>query len=127
MKLQQNKEEITIPLITPEEMATIDIHYDEMIEQFLKLHLEKKEQIITQELIKKIRDENDFLKADNIHVRKIRDNLLIENQELENEVERLKENIAFCLHSIKQEMKMSTDSRTRKEMETCYKILHQKN
>ena len=35
----------------------------------------------------------------------------------------LKEDISFCLHSIKQEMEMSTDSRTRNEMTSCYEIL----
>ena len=44
------------------------------------------------------------------------DGLLKENQEL-------KEDISFCLRSIKQEMRMSTDSRTRNEMTSCYDIL----
>ena len=43
-----------------------------------------------------------------------------ENQEL-------KEDISFCLHSIKQEMEMSTDSRTRNEMTSCYEILKRWN
>lgn len=45
-----------------------------------------------------------------------RDKYLKENQ-------KLKEDINFCLHSIKQEMDMSKDERTRKEMYTCYTIL----
>ena len=45
-----------------------------------------------------------------------RDKYLKENQ-------KLKEDINFCLHSIKQEMDMSKDERTRKEMSTCYDIL----
>ena len=45
-----------------------------------------------------------------------RDKYLKENQ-------KLKEDINFCLHSIKQEMNMSKDERTRKEMSTCYTIL----
>lgn len=36
--------------------------------------------------------------------------------------EEMKEDILFCLRSIKQEMEMSTDSRTRSEMESCYEI-----
>ena len=44
-------------------------------------------------------------------------------KELQQENKQLKEDISFCLHSIKQEMEMSTDSRTRKEMTTCYEIL----
>lgn len=36
---------------------------------------------------------------------------------------KLKEDINFCLPSIKQEMEMSNDGRTRKEMKTCYDIL----
>ena len=44
-------------------------------------------------------------------------------QELEKENKELKEDISFCLHSIKQEMEMSTDSRTRNEMTSCYEIL----
>ena len=43
--------------------------------------------------------------------------------QLEKENEELKEDISFCLHSIKQEMEMSTDSRTRNEMTSCYEIL----
>lgn len=39
------------------------------------------------------------------------------------ENQKLKEDINFCLHSIKQEMDMSKDERTRKEMSTCYYIL----
>ena len=45
-----------------------------------------------------------------------RDKYIKENQ-------KLKEDINFCLHSIKQEMDMSKDERTRKEMSTCYDIL----
>ena len=45
-----------------------------------------------------------------------RDKYLKENQ-------KLKEDINFCLHSIKQEMDMSKDERTRKEMSTSYTIL----
>lgn len=48
------------------------------------------------------------------------DELLKENQEL-------KEDISFCLHSIKQEKEMSTDSRTRSEMTSCYEILRKWN
>ena len=42
---------------------------------------------------------------------------------LQQENQELKEDISFCLHSIKQEMEMSTDSRTRSEMTSCYEIL----
>ena len=43
--------------------------------------------------------------------------------ELAEENQKLKEDISFCLKSIKQEMEMSTDSRTRQEMLSCYQIL----
>ena len=46
---------------------------------------------------------------------------------LEQENQELKEDISFCLHSIKQEMEMSTDSRTRNEMTSCYEILKRWN
>lgn len=46
---------------------------------------------------------------------------------LQQENQRYKEDISFCLHSIKQEMEMSTDSRTRKEMTTCYEIFKRWN
>ena len=42
---------------------------------------------------------------------------------LERQIEEMKEDIAFCLHSIEQEAEMSTDERTRSEMESCLKIL----
>lgn len=42
---------------------------------------------------------------------------------LERQIEEMKEDIAFCLHSIEQETEMSTDERTRSEMETCSRIL----
>ena len=40
------------------------------------------------------------------------------------ENQQLKEDILFCLKSIKQEMEMSTDSRTKQEMLSCYQILN---
>ena len=46
---------------------------------------------------------------------------------LQQENQELKEDISFCLHSIKQEMEMSTDSRTRSEMADCYEILKRWN
>ena len=45
------------------------------------------------------------------------------SEQLQQENQELKEDISFCLHSIKQEMEMSTDSRTRNEMTSCYEIL----
>lgn len=42
---------------------------------------------------------------------------------LERQIEEMKEDIDFCLHSIEQEAEMSTDERTRSEMESCLKIL----
>ena len=48
-------------------------------------------------------------------------NLTVENLQKENK--KLKEDISFCLKSIKKEMEMSTDSRTRQEMLSCYQIL----
>ena len=47
--------------------------------------------------------------------------------ELQQENNQLKEDISFCLKSITQEMKMSTDSRTRSEMTSCYEILKRWN
>ena len=51
----------------------------------------------------------------------------LENNRLEDENKELKEDISFCLKSIKQEMEMSTDSRTRSEMSSCYEILSRWN
>ena len=48
-------------------------------------------------------------------------------QSLKRQKEDLKEDISFCLKSIKQEMEMSTDSRTRQEMKSCYEILERWN
>ena len=45
------------------------------------------------------------------------------NGKLRKEIKNMKEDINFCLKSIKQEMEMSKDSRTRQEMKTCYEIL----
>lgn len=42
---------------------------------------------------------------------------------LERQIEEMKEDIAFCLVAIDQEAEMSTDERTRSEMETCSRIL----
>lgn len=42
---------------------------------------------------------------------------------LQQQNQQLKEDILFCLKSIKQEMEMSTDSRTKQEMLSCYQIL----
>ena len=48
-------------------------------------------------------------------------------QSLKRQKEDLKEDILFCLKSIKQEMEMSTDGRTRGEMKSCYEILERWN
>ena len=48
-------------------------------------------------------------------------------EKLQQENKELKEDISFCLHSIKQEMNASTDSRTRNEMTSCYEILKRWN
>ena len=48
-------------------------------------------------------------------------------QSLKKQNDELKEDILFCLKSIKQEMEMSTDSRTRGEMKSCYEILERWN
>lgn len=42
---------------------------------------------------------------------------------LQQQNQQLKEDILFCLKSIKQEMEMSIDSRTKQEMLSCYQIL----
>lgn len=49
--------------------------------------------------------------------------IIDERDELQKENWALKEDIKFCLHSIKQEMELSKDSRTRSEMNDCYQIL----
>lgn len=49
--------------------------------------------------------------------------LLIKLNNLQQENQKLKEDISFCLKSIKQETEMSTDSRTKQEMLSCYQIL----
>lgn len=48
-------------------------------------------------------------------------------QSLKKQKDELKEDISFCLKSIKQEMEMSKDSRTRGEMKSCYEILERWN
>ena len=48
-------------------------------------------------------------------------------QSLKKQKDELKEDILFCLKSIKQEMEMSKDSRTRGEMKSCYEILERWN
>ena len=59
---------------------------------------------------------NECYSLDNLPYFQTKLDVLKENNEL-------KEDILFCLHSIKQEMEMSTDSRTRNEMTSCYEIL----
>lgn len=58
---------------------------------------------------------NECYSLDNLPYFQTKLDVLKENNEL-------KEDILFCLHSIKQEMEMSTDSRTRNEMTSCYDI-----
>ena len=56
------------------------------------------------------------------------DDLVIDINEIKRlteENKKLKEDISFCLKSIKQEMEMSTDSRTKQEMLSCYQILNE--
>ena len=62
----------------------------------------------------------------NIPLDCIFDDLVIDINEIKRlteENKQLKEDISFCLKSIKQEMEMSTDSRTKQEMLSCYQIL----
>ena len=49
-----------------------------------------------------------------------------EIERLNNIIDELKEDIEFCLKSIKQEYEMSTDERTRIEMESCKQILEER-
>lgn len=49
--------------------------------------------------------------------------IIDERDELQKGNWALKEDIKFCLHSIKQEMELSKDSGTRSEMNDCYQIL----
>lgn len=63
---------------------------------------------------------NECYSLDNLPYFQTKLDILKENKEL-------KEDISFCLHSIKQEMEMSTDSRTRNEMTSCYEILKRWN
>lgn len=64
---------------------------------------------------------------DKIHINSFkfydRDELEDLTKEYYLENQQLKEDISFCLESIKQEMEMSTDSRTKQEMLSCYQIL----
>lgn len=64
--------------------------------------------------------ENKMLKSDFEAQHELTKKYVKENKEL-------KEDISFCLHSIKQEKEMSTDSRTRNEMTSCYEILKRWN
>ena len=64
-------------------------------------------------------DCNEMNCIDNNSPRKILN--IVKNLQKENWA--LKEDIEFCLHSIKQEMELSKDSRTRSEMNDCYEIL----
>ena len=51
------------------------------------------------------------------------DELFNEMNNWKKGAQKQKEDISFCLKSIKQEMEMSTDSRTKQEMLSCYQIL----
>lgn len=66
-------------------------------ERFCFVHCEDIENVLKE--LEHLRRENDFLKADNIHVRQIRDNFLIDNYELENKLELAKERIAYLERS----------------------------
>ena len=82
-----------------------------------------------QMLIDKLQQENKQLKQQfDKYKKKITPLKMLQQLEvLEQENQELKEDISFCLHSIKQEMEMSTDSRTRNEMTSCYEILKRWN
>ena len=71
----------------------------------------------------KLQKENKILKENAENNDKVVDKVNWENQLLKKENQQLKEDISFCLKSIKQEMEMSTDSRTKQEMLSCYQIL----
>ena len=93
---------ITMPLINNAELQRIDNINNELVDEFTKQYTKEKDMIIAQRIMMNLRKENKQLH--------------IENQQL-------KEDISFCLKSIKQEMEMSTDSRTKQEMLSCYQIL----
>lgn len=80
-----------------------------------------------QELTHYLQQENTQLKENNVSMQEEMYKYWKKAYKLQQENSQLKEDIKFCLHSIKQEMKMSTDSRTRKEMKTCYDILERWN
>ena len=49
------------------------------------------------------------------------------DEKAKDKIKEMKADISFCLKSIKQEMEMSKDSRTRGEMKSCYEILERWN
>lgn len=78
--------------------------------------------------IPKVENDNPISSMNNINVEDLRNAVerlkkIPTYQDLLRENKKIKEDISFCLKSIEQEMKMSTDSRTRKEMKTCFQIL----
>lgn len=59
--------------------------------------------------------------------REFNKDLILYIKQLQEENQKLKEDILFCLKSVKQEMEMSIDSRTKQEMLSCYQILNEWN
>lgn len=86
-----------------------------------------KEATPTQEQLRK---ENNGLKEQVAYLRRScerKEETIVEQQQelvgLDIKIDKMIEDINFCLHSIKQEMKISKDERTRSEITNCYKIL----
>lgn len=91
---------ITMPLINNEELQRIDIHYNELVDEFIKQFVKEKDMIITQRLMMNLRKENKELKKQlkikhNAFMSSVEENceLAKENQELKKNLEKKYEKV----------------------------------
>lgn len=54
---------ISMPLFDKEELKKIDTSYNDIADEYIKQILDKREQVLSQRLMKKLREENKHLKS----------------------------------------------------------------
>lgn len=54
---------ISMPLFDKEELKKIDTSYNDIVDEYIKQILDKREQVLSQRLMKKLREENKHLKS----------------------------------------------------------------
>ena len=61
-KEETNQYKISVPLLNAEELVKIDNYYDEIVDEFVKVSVKKRDDVIKQRIMMNLRKENQQLK-----------------------------------------------------------------